>query len=156
MDVHHINAFIADVDELFNAAAAGIRLERQKPFLLKQPLQTNDIVVIIGVNGDVRGQVLFSFDSNFGLHLAGRMCGGMVFTAIDDMVMSALGEMANMLSARAVSNIYNLTGKKANITPPTLLKPTSAIDIKVDAPIIGIPYYFQNQKAFQINFALSG
>jgi len=154
MDARYINAFISDVDQILGVMAPDVHLIRQSPCMKQSPIITNSIVVIIGINGQVKGQVIFTFHMEWGLYLAGQMCCGTVFPVVDDMVLSALGELSNMLSARAITNIQKLTGEVADITPPTSLHSTGAVNIQIATPIICIPYKNVVGNVFEINFAI--
>lgn len=155
MDVRYINAFISDVEEIFGVMAPGVQLTRQQPCVKKSSIVTNSIATIIGITGDVKGQVVFVFQMDWGLSLASRMCCGMPCLAVDDMAVSALGEISNMLSGRATSNIHKITGETCDITPPTSLFSTENVNIKIVVPpIICIPHFNEADKVFEINFGL--
>ncbi|MBM7856024.1 chemotaxis protein CheX [Desulfohalotomaculum tongense] len=154
MDVNYINSFVLGAEDIFSQVAAGIDLSRQKPYAKKTPFYANSVVSIVGFNGDIKGQVVFVFTREFALELSSAMCG-MEMQEIDELALSALGEISNMISGRAVIKLDELVQEKANITPPTVLHAEDKINISVEPPIICIPYSSNGKACFEINFALN-
>ena len=58
--------------------------------------------VVIGVTGDLRGSLLYSFPKQMALDMVSIMAG-MSMTKLDAFVSSALGEVANIISGNAVT-----------------------------------------------------
>ncbi|MEG6617361.1 chemotaxis protein CheX [Peptococcaceae bacterium 1198_IL3148] len=154
MDVNYINSFIMGTEEIFKQMAGNIKLTRQKPLMKDSQFTGESIVCIVGFNGEVEGQVVFSFTKDFALRLTSEMCG-MEIADIDDLALSALGEISNMVSGNALIKLNELTAKKANITPPTILYGDGQMNVSVKSPIIAIPYNGEDSCAFEINFSLN-
>lgn len=154
MDVNYINSFILGTEEIFGQMAANINITRNKPIVKNNQFTGESIICIVGFNGDVEGQVVFSFTKEFALQLTSEMCG-MEIASIDDLALSALGEISNMVSGNALIKLSELTAKKANITPPTILYGDSKMNVSIKTPIIAIPYSNENSSVFEINFSLN-
>ena len=77
------------------------------------------ISVAIGITGDVSGEALYRFPVDTTLEIVKTM-SGMEFTEIDEFVTSALGEIANIISGNAVTD---LSGRQitCDILPPKIL-----------------------------------
>jgi len=77
------------------------------------------INVAIGITGDVSGEALYRFPVDTTLEIVKTM-SGMEFTEIDEFVTSALGEIANIISGNALTDLSgrNIT---CDILPPKIL-----------------------------------
>jgi len=154
MDVNYINSFILGTEEIFQQMAGNIKITRHKPVVKNNQFTGESIICIVGFNGEVEGQVVFSFTKDFALQLTSEMCG-MEIASIDELALSALGEISNMVSGNALIKLNELTEKKANITPPTILYGDSKVNVSTKAPIIAIPYSNDDSSVFEINFSLN-
>lgn len=77
------------------------------------------INIAIGIIGDLSGEALYRFPADTTLEIV-KMMSGMEFTEIDEFVTSALGEIANIISGNAVTD---LSGRNiaCDILPPKIL-----------------------------------
>ncbi|MTI79919.1 MAG: chemotaxis protein CheX [Firmicutes bacterium] len=155
MNVNYINSFILGIEDILSQMAPNIELERKDVITKKEPFVADSVISIVGFNGDINGQVVFVYKENFALHLASTICG-MEIQEIDELALSALGEISNMASGRAVIKLDELAQKKANITPPTTLHSGDQINISVKQPIISIPFDNGSKQSLEINFSLTG
>ena len=80
---------------------------------------TEDVTVIIGVTGRLRGNVFYEFSRETALAVADAMCGGPI-EELDDISMSALGELANMITGNATIQLAD-TGYECAISTPVIL-----------------------------------
>ena len=78
-----------------------------------------DISVTIGIIGDVDGQVYMSMTAKTGQDIASEMLGGMVIAEVDEVVISAVGELCNMIMGNACSSISE-ADTQVDITPPVV------------------------------------
>ena len=78
-----------------------------------------DIVIAIGITGDLEGKVVYHFPKETSLKMVNIM-SGMEFEEIDEFVTSAMGEIANIISGNVLSNLseQELT---CDILPPEIL-----------------------------------
>lgn len=90
-----------------------------KPFFNDQPLTKYDICILVGVLGDIRGQVICGMSSQTAIRITSQMLMREV-TEIDMMGESALCELKNIIVGTASTNL-SLCGYKCNITPPLFL-----------------------------------
>lgn len=88
-------------------------------------MQPSDISVIMGLVGDVRGQVLLSMDLETGEVLASEMLGGMDVSGMTEVTVSAVGEFCNMIMGNACAGIGSVH-ENVDITPPTILSAEEA------------------------------
>ncbi len=122
---------------------ARIKEEFVNPFLapaifvwereLRQPLKlvgahatdaqhtTEDLTVIIGVTGRLKGNVLYEFSEATARAIAGAMMGSPV-DQLDEMALSAIGELANIITGNATIQLA-AAGYSCDISPPVILQP---------------------------------
>nr|WP_319487211.1 chemotaxis protein CheX [uncultured Caproiciproducens sp.] len=84
--------------------------------LIKSP----GVVVIIGITGDLHGNVYFTMGEDCAKKVASSMMGGMDVPQFDEMVQSAVSELSNMLAATACTDLSG-KGINADISTPTLI-----------------------------------
>ncbi|NLB87808.1 MAG: chemotaxis protein CheX [Syntrophomonadaceae bacterium] len=80
---------------------------------------SRDVSVIIGVTGDLKGSILFSFPEDMALEMVYIM-SGMRMDSIDNFVSSALGEVANIIGGNALNNLSQVN-YICDIVPPQIL-----------------------------------
>lgn len=86
----------------------------------KQEVVDSGLLIILGAVGDIRGNVVYTVDFNAAKTIASTMMMGAQVIDLDDMAKSALGELANMLTAHAATAMSKL-GILIEISTPTLL-----------------------------------
>lgn len=119
MNIEYINPFIeAGQTVLKQAASMDARLG--KVYLKTAPYRSEDIIIMVGLTGKIRGQAIFSMRKDFAMKIASSMMMGMPVTEFDEMASSAISEMANMIMGNAATLLYN-RGMSIDITPPSLL-----------------------------------
>jgi Predicted inhibitor of MCP methylation, homolog of CheC len=83
------------------------------------PENTDQIDVVIGITGDLDGEVLYRFPTDTTLEIV-KMMSGMEFTEVDEFVTSALGEIANIISGNAVTDLSQ-KDITCDILPPKIM-----------------------------------
>lgn len=119
MNVEYINPFI-EASRTVIRTVANIDISLGKVYLKTSPYTSETIVVIVGIMGGLRGQVIFSMDKLVSLKIASAMMMGMAITELDEMSKSAIAESANMILGNAATILYD-KGIKIEITPPSLM-----------------------------------
>lgn len=119
MDVKYINPFLQSF--LTVLPQLGIQdIKKNKIGIKGKEIQSHGVVIIVGVVGDVKGNIVYSTTVECAKKIASLMMMGMPVEELDDMAQSALSEMANMLTANAATN-FSQIGVKLNISTPTLV-----------------------------------
>ena len=126
MKVEYINSFIKASTEVINNFVAE-KFNVGKPYIRSNPFPTREIVIILGITGDIKGQAVFSMTEQMAKTIASGMMMGMPVDEIDEMAKSALSELGNMIMGNSATLLFNV-GVKIDITPPSLVKGT-AIEI---------------------------
>ena len=117
MNIEYINPFLMAATQVMKDVCQ-LKLEMGKPYVKPTEFEKDSIVVSIGITGQIRGQVLLSFNTEVACDLASKMCF-MEITQLDDISVSALSELGNMIMGNAATLLSN-NNVRIDITPPTL------------------------------------
>jgi chemotaxis protein CheX len=118
MRVDYINPF---VESAFSVLKEVLNAEvKRGEIYLKQPtsMAIQGVAALVGLAGDVEGRVLLDMTKDTALYVAGAM-NQETFTAFDEMAKATIQELANMITAQAVTKLHDL-GFKFDLTPPAL------------------------------------
>lgn len=150
MDVKYINPFIDAVYNIF--PQFGMTDIRRNNISLKgKDIKSTGVVVMLGLIGDIRGNVIYSISDTDAMRIASVMMMGANVESFDELAQSAVSELTNMLTATAASVFFN-EGINVNISTPTLVygdfvatmstEKTICVDMNIDG------------MAFEINIAM--
>lgn len=107
------------------AIICGQTLTQGEAYIHRHTEIGNAVAVYLGIVGQLQGYVLIRFSEENAKTIAGTMIG-MLIEAIDDMVISALSELGNMIMGGASTGLA-VEGIITDITTPTLLQGTVQI-----------------------------
>lgn len=117
LNAEHINPFLMTAKKILQDVCF-VEVAIQKPVLKEASFSADDWVIIVGVTGEMRGQVLIAMSEKNACAIASKMCMTEI-KAIDDFASSALSELGNMIMGNA-STVFSSSGIGIDITPPTL------------------------------------
>ena len=116
--VEHINPFLASaamiLDQVCQVKISAGKISLDNAFIDGEPM-----FIMLGVTGEITGQVCMVFGIDVAKEIASRMMMGMPVNEIDDMAKSALSELGNMIMGNAAT-ILSGDNILIDITPPTL------------------------------------
>lgn len=137
MRVEYINPF---VEAAFNILkeVLGVDLTRGELYLKSSSKPVLGVTAIVGLAGDVEGRVLFDMSKQTALAIASSM-NGEEFTELDELGKATITELANMITAQAVTKLHDL-GFSFDLTPPALFtgEKMEVSDDEVEALIVPI------------------
>ncbi len=137
MRVEYINPF---VESAFNVLkeVLGTELTRGELYLKSTSQSILGVTTIVGLTGDVEGRVLFDMAPETALAIASAMNGEELKT-FDDLAKATISELANMITAQAVTKLHDL-GFDFDITPPALFTGDNmeVSDTEVEALIVPV------------------
>ena len=113
----HINPFLMAAKKVFQDMCF-VELSIQKPKLQEAKFGPDAWVIIIGVTGEMRGQVLIAMTNENACNIASKMCM-MEVKEMDEFACSALSELGNMIMGNAAT-VFSANGIGIDITPPSL------------------------------------
>ncbi|CAK7086520.1 chemotaxis protein CheX [Tissierella carlieri] len=118
MKAEYLNSFYKATQDVFRLML-DTDVEKGQLKAIEGMVCSKDANVILGVTGDLKGTILFSFTSDMTLEMV-RIMSGMEMHEIDNFVSSALGEVANIIGGNAVTNLteYNYI---CDIAPPQII-----------------------------------
>jgi len=98
----------------------GIEIGIDKPRVDPILFEDTTTIVMIGITGEVKGQVFLGFNKGVACKIVSSMIGFSV-TEIDDMAESALSELCNMIMGNTAT-VFSEADVKIDITPPVAVK----------------------------------
>ncbi|MBM7577389.1 chemotaxis protein CheX [Jeotgalibacillus terrae] len=111
------------VSNLLNGMVHSIRsvvpvpIEHSKPTVLTAPYEQNQIAVLIGMTGELKGNILIDGDKAHFSSLGESMYG---MYLEDEMLISFIGEVGNMIAGNLTTYI-SAEGVEMDITPPSVM-----------------------------------
>jgi len=152
MKVEYINPFIqGTTNVLKNVCNEETTLG--KIFLKNSPYTGETISIIIGVTGDIKGQVIFSLNIESACSIASKMMMGMPVEEMDELAKSAISELTNMILGNTATIFYN-NGIMIDITPPSLIMGQNIQISTTKTETVCIPLKLSDGKEFAIDVAL--
>jgi chemotaxis protein CheX len=118
MKAQYINSFYKAVLDVFKLML-DINPEREELAVVDDMITGNEANVMIGITGDLAGSVLFGFTKDMTLEMV-KIMSGMEMKKLDSFVSSALGEVVNIISGNAVTNLSK-EGYTCDISPPQVI-----------------------------------
>ncbi len=103
MKAEYANPFYIATKEVFRLML-NLEAQRGELRVVKDMVPSNDASVLLGVTGDLKGSILFSFTTDMTLEMV-KIMSGMEMSENDSFVSSALGEVANIIGGNAVTKL---------------------------------------------------
>jgi chemotaxis protein CheX len=118
MDANYINPFLEALQQVL--AMFGVAEMNRSKLEKKDNMHVDkDITAIVGMVGDVRGNIAYSFSRDTAKQIVGAMVG-MTVNEIDAIARSGIGEFANMVTGTAMT-LLGESGNVSDITPPSIV-----------------------------------
>ncbi len=146
----YINPFlIAATKVLKDVVKVDTKID--KPYTKDAVFGNQSLLIMLGVTGEMSGQVILSFDNSVALDIASKMCM-MQLSELDALAESAISELCNMVLGNTAT-VFSTKGIEIDITPPTICKGT--VTFKNDyAANICVPLVYEESKKIEINIAI--
>jgi len=84
-------------------------------------IEASGVACIVGILGDLTGNVIFSMSEEGAKGIASAMMGGMEVLEFDELTQSAISELSNMLAANSCIGLSEM-GLNVDISTPTLMQ----------------------------------
>ncbi|MCU7667221.1 chemotaxis protein CheX [Bacillus thuringiensis] len=118
MDVKYINAVCRATEGIFQNYF-GLTSKPLAPYAGKFAVDSRQVSVILGVHGQLKGQIICSFELDTAKKIVGLMMGGIEVEEIDDMGWSAIQEFGNWIAGTSATEI-STEGVIVDVTPPVV------------------------------------
>jgi chemotaxis protein CheX len=117
MRVEYINPF---VEAAFGVLKEVLNtdIKRGDLYLKNSSMSIMGVAALVGLAGGVEGRVLFDMTKETALNVASAM-NMEEMKVLDELAKATITELANMITARAVTKLHDL-GFKFDLTPPAL------------------------------------
>ncbi len=121
MDVKYIAPFLDSVKSILGQF--GMENVTRGNITKKENMNVDkEIISIVGLVGDVKGNVSYAFDEATAKNLVSAMMMGMPVEQMDDLARSAMSELANMITGTALGKVTELEGVNEVIpSPPSIV-----------------------------------
>lgn len=123
MKQEYVNPFLTPAQMVWQKEF-GCPLKIQNAEVVSNQYTTDDVTAIIGISGKLQGNVLYGFSSGLIVEIVKRMVGEDM-SPRDPMALSALGEIANVITGNAATQLA-ASGYPCDISPPVILEPVGA------------------------------
>ena len=94
--------------------------KRLRVYLQERNVISRGVTIKVGITKQLRGNVIYNMTTDTAKYIASTMLLGVPVEKFNDMAQSAIREIANMLTARAATNIAQM-GFEVDITTPELI-----------------------------------
>ena len=118
MRVEYINPFVETSFRVLQEVLGGAEVKRGDLYLKSTAMPVMGVAALVGLAGDVEGRVLFDMTMETALNIASAM-NGETLPEFDDLAKATISELANLITAQAVTKLHEL-GFKFDLTPPAL------------------------------------
>ncbi|RNA70528.1 chemotaxis protein CheX [Alteribacter keqinensis] len=116
MKVNHVNAVCRAAKGILSSHF-GLDVEYKTPVAGANAIPSNDVSVVLGVNGEVNGQIVCAINEQTAKNIVGMMMGGMTIEKLDDMYWSAIQEFGNWVAGSTATELSK-ENCLIDVTPP--------------------------------------
>lgn len=150
MNADHINPFLIAATKILKDMCF-VDVKIGKPYVKNTEFNEDTLVIMIGITGEIRGQVMIAFSNATACNIASKMIM-MPVEVMDDLTMSAICELGNMILGNAAT-VFSTKGIAIDITPPTLCMGNMSFSNNYTQNIC-IPLIYEDDKVLEINVAI--
>ena len=141
MNADFINPFLMSATKIMQEICQT-EMKIGKPYVKTTEFEKESVAVMIGITGEL----------NKALDVASKMMMGMPVTALDDMSISAISELGNMIMGNAAT-IFSTKGYVIDITPPSVCHGDMTITQSYTQNIC-VPIHSGDEVALELNIAV--
>ena len=153
INVEFINPFLmATAGVLKDMCQIEVKVE--KPYIKTSEFAEDSILIMIGVTGEMRGQVIIALTITNACDVASKMMMGMPVLELNDLSISAISELGNMIMGNTAT-ILSTKGIGIDITPPTICRGNISITTSY-AKNICIPFSYEDRVIMELDIAIRG
>nr|WP_207718119.1 chemotaxis protein CheX [Clostridium saccharobutylicum] len=130
----------------------GLNDIKENDVKLKERLiNSPGVVIIIGLMGDIKGNIIYGINEIDAKKIASVMMMGMPVEEFNELAQSAISELINMLTANVATN-FSQQNVSVNISTPTLIYGKFTANASSDK-VICIPMNI-NEATIEVNISL--
>jgi len=149
MKIEYINPFIQASQSII-VQTTGFTTSIGKVYIKNRPYKGNEVVVLIGLTGEIQGSTTISMNNILACKIAAAMMGVASIPVLDEIAKSAIAELGNMILGNA-AGIFSKNKINIDITPPIVFTGEN-IELSIsNSVIICIPLVFVDGKCLEID-----
>ena len=152
LSVEYINPFLAAATTILKQTCM-IEAAIGKPGLKDMKVSHDSLIIIIGITGDVRGQVIIEFNNAVACDIAGKMMMQGPLPELGEIGFSAICELGNMVLGNAAT-LFSSQGIGIDITPPTVGMGDMSFSASFTKNLC-IPLTYDGDKCINMNIAIT-
>ena len=152
VNVDYINPFLMAATHVLRDMCF-IETKIGKPSVKEIQFASDTYSIMIGVTGEMKGQVLLGFPFEVACDVTSKMIMSPV-TEMNELTNSALCELGNMILGNAAT-FFSTKGIAIDITPPMLCQGNVRLSTNSVANIC-IPLLYDDTKTIEIHVAIKG
>ncbi|MGE5558398.1 MAG: chemotaxis protein CheX [Bacillota bacterium] len=137
MKAEFVNPFVAAAFHVLQNIT-GADADRKQLRLVLSPINAREVNAVIGITGDLQGQVLLGMSKDTAMKFASKMLMGQKIVEFDEVAKSTVNELANMITGNAAAGL-GASGFSCRITPPTLFVGKDLLVSAQDTQFLVIP-----------------
>lgn len=120
MRAEYINPLIVSLVNICRDMT-GTEIQKANPHIRSNPLSINEVAIMIGITGDLKGQLMLSFKEETAKRIVSKMMMGTPVLELDELSKSAISELGNMIAGNYATGLSGY-GLQVDITTPTVIK----------------------------------
>lgn len=151
INVEHINPFLTAATSVLRDF--GIATTIGKPSVKNAAFENDALIILIGVTGEMKGQVMIAFHNDSACEIASKMMM-MPVTEMNEISTSAICELGNMILGNSAT-IFSTKGIGIDITPPTMCSGDVVFSTNYAANV-SVPLTMENGMTIEINVSVKG
>lgn len=150
LNAEHVNPFLISATKVLKDMCY-IDAQIGKPYVRADNFTKDTIIIMLGLTGEIKGQVMLAFSNHTACSIASKMIM-MPITQLDELSTSAISELGNMILGNAAT-IFSTKGIIVDITTPSMIYGNASFSAEYPQKIC-IPLNFETF-VFEINIALT-
>lgn len=150
MKAEHLEPFVSAAFSVMQMLT-GDMPKRGQLSLRNTTFTSDQVTIMAGVNGEIEGMAIFGMSTETVIQIASAMMGTQV-EALDEMSLSAISELGNMIAGNAAT-LISQKGFDVDITPPSVVRGEN-IKVSTRVPALVVPMITQFGRV-DINVALA-
>lgn len=154
IDVNTINPFLTSAMNIIEAVSQ-IKSKVGKPCIKDTSFTNNAVLIMLGVTGQLEGQVILEINEESAKLLASKMMMGFEVPELTEMAMSAISELGNMIMGNAAT-IFSTQNRLIDITPPTVARGNVVMSRQYAANICVPLFQTDGSPLLNLNIAIRG
>jgi chemotaxis protein CheX len=146
MKAEFINPFLMECQNIFREVA-GMDIIYSGTTIKNSSVPVQDIAVLIGVTGDLKGYIVLNISEKFTKQIASNMMGGMEVSELNELSKSAVAELGNMIMGR-VSTSLSEKKIRIDITPPSIMTGHNITLTTINKPLLSVKFLYANNDLY--------